>query len=105
MTAAIIIKAILIIICAICKAIVDTITHHPLRMRLKGSFWKLWPHDKFIPFTKYPLDGWHLCNSIMILCFIIYGSLTGFRWYVDIPVSAVLFTVTFNLFYNKILVK
>ena len=101
----IIIKAILIIIAAICKAVVDTISQHPKTTILTGKFWQLWPHDKFIPFTKYPLDGWHLCNSLMILCLIVSGVLPGYLWYIDILAAGILWILTFNLFYNKILVK
>jgi len=102
---ALIIKALLIIIAAIAKAAADTVHHHPRTMIFKGKFWKLWPHEKYIPFTKYPLDGWHVCNSIMILSLIVYGIFPGFRWFIDIPAAGVLWILVFNLFYNKLFQK
>jgi hypothetical protein len=96
----IIIKVLLIIIAAICKAAV--VTHHPHTSRLWGDFWDLKIRRKFVPFTKYKLDGWHLCNSVMIISFIVAGVLNGYIWYYDIPSLGVVFILVFNLFYNKI---
>ena len=101
----ILIKALLIIIAAIASAAADTVHHHPRTMIFKGKFWRMWPHDKFIPFTKYPLDGWHVSKSVMIICLITAGVLPGYLWYVDIPVAGVLWVLVFNLFYNKLFQK
>jgi hypothetical protein len=100
-----IIKSLLIIIAAVAKAVVDTIHHHPKTMVFKGDFWRLWPRGKVLPFTNYPLDGWHVFNSLMILAFIGAGTLPGYRWYIDIPVAGVLFIAVFNICYNKLFVK
>ncbi len=101
----ILIKALLIIIAAVCKAAADTMAHHPKTMIFKGAFWRLWPRGRMLAFTNYPLDGWHISNSIMIVTLISAGSLPGYLWYVDIPVAGVLFTLVFNLFYNKLFQK
>lgn len=97
------IQMLFICLAAVCKAFADTIAHHKGGI-LKGDFWDMTKQGKFIPFTKYPLDGWHLSNSGMILFFILatlFESL--FPWYIQIPISGVYFIVFFNLFYNKIL--
>ena len=98
----IIIKVVLIIIAAICKAAVDTVTHHPHTSKLWGDFWDLKIKRNYVPFTKYKIDGWHLSNSLMITCFIVAGVLNGYVWYYDIPVLGIIFILVFNLFYNKI---
>lgn len=99
----IIIKIVLIIIAAICKAAVDTVTHHPHTSRLWGEFWDLKIKRTYVPFTKYKFDGWHLSNSLMIVCFIVISKLhNSIEWYYDIPVSGTIFILVFNLFYNKI---
>lgn len=97
-----ILKALLIIIAAISKAFVDTIAFHR-GGKLKGDFFNINKQGKMLPFTSYPFDGFHLFNSLMIVCFIAAGSLQGFRWYVDIPVLGIIFISVFNLFFNKIL--
>jgi len=101
----IIIKSLLIITAAIASAAADTVHHHPRTMIFKGTFWRMWPHDKFIPFTKYPLDGWHVSKSVMIICLIVTGAVPGYLWYVDIPAAGVLWILVFNLFYNKLFQK
>jgi hypothetical protein len=97
----IIIKIVLIILAAICKAAVDTITHHPHTSKLWGKFWdvKIGP---IVPYSRYRVNGWHLSNSLMIVCFIVAGVLPGYKWYYDIPTLGIIFILVFNLFYNKI---
>lgn len=97
-----VIKAILIIIAAICKAAADTMAHHPRTMVFKGEFWRMWPRGKILAFTNYPIDGWHVSNSLMIISLIAAGTLPGYKWYIDIPVAGVLWILVFNLFYNKL---
>lgn len=109
---AIIIKGILIIVAVICSAVTDTISQHPKTTILTGKFWQLWPHNKFIPFTKYPLDGWHLCKSLMVLSLLAIGFvdyLYTYQWYyvagAYLLTGGLLWILPFNLFYNKILKK
>lgn len=98
------IGAILILLAAICKAISDTIAHHKDTSIFKTS--KFWSNGgKIIPGTKYKLDGWHLSNSFMIVCFIAAAVLHRpvFAWYWEIAIGGVVFNLCFNVFYNKIL--
>ena len=101
----ILIKALLIIIAAVCKAAADTMAHHPKTMIFNGDFWRLWPRGRMLAFTNYPLDGWHISISILIVTLISAGSLPGYLWNVDIPVAGVLFTLVYKLFYNKLFQK
>lgn len=103
------VKIILIIIAAICKAIVDTLSHHPRTSKLRGKFWNI-KEGKIIPFTKYRWNGWHIVNSIMICCFIALPFIDLFsiyEWYkvvgAYILTGVVVFILPFNLFYYKIL--
>jgi len=97
-------KIILIIVAAICKAIADTISPRKSKLSEKGDFWNIHKQGKFLPFTKYPLDGWHIFNSIMILCFIVMNVFkTEYQWYITIPLLGFIFILIFNFFYNKIL--
>lgn len=97
----IIIKVVLIIIAAICKAAVDTVIHHPHTSKLWGDFWDM-RKGKFLPLTKYRWNGWHLANSTIIISLIVAGVLHGYKWYFDIPVLGTIFILVFNLFYNKL---
>ena len=96
-------SSIVIAIAAISKALVDTIAFHG-GGKFKGiDFFNINKQGKMLPFTKYPFDGFHLFNSLMIVCFITAVSLGGYRWYIDIPVLGIIFIIVFNTFFNKIL--
>jgi hypothetical protein len=93
-----------IILGAICKAIADTLAHHfhSSIFRYMGNLWDpqiSWIYAKRIPFTKYPLDAWHISNSLMIIFFCLAAF--GFTW--KVIVAGVLFNIVFNTFYNKLL--
>lgn len=91
-----------IIMAAICKALVDTIAFHD-GGKLKGSFFDINKQGKIIPFTKYHFDGFHVFNSLMIVCFILAACFVpDLAWYYILGIGGVLFNVTFNLFWNKI---
>ena len=91
-----------IIMAAICKALVDTIAFHG-GGKLKGSFFDINKQGKIIPFTKYRFDGFHVFNSLMIVCFILSACFApDLAWYYILGIGGVLFNVTFNLFWNKI---
>lgn len=96
----------LIIFAAICKAIADTIAHHKGRSVFRNS--KFWANGgKFLAGTKYKLDGWHICNSLMIVAFVVTAVLHSpvLAWYWEILIAGIAFNLTFNLFYNKLLLK
>lgn len=100
------IAAALILLAAICKAIADTIAHHKGRSVFRNS--KFWANGgKLLPGTKYKLDGWHLANSGMIICFVVATVLHDpiLVWYFEIPIAGVLFNIVFNVFYNKLLLR
>lgn len=98
------IKILLIIIAAICKAFADTISPRKSQLSKRGDFWNIEKKGKMLPFTKYPVDGWHLFNSGMIIS-LIFANVISFPyiWYVEVPILGIVFILTFNLFYNKIL--
>jgi hypothetical protein len=100
------IAAALILIAAISKALVDTIVFHQ-GGRYKGkNFFNINIQGKFLPFTKYPFDGLHVANSLMIFCFVTAGVLAANQtWWISIIAVVVigsLFNVVFNIFWNKI---
>ncbi|MFA9212948.1 MAG: hypothetical protein ACEQSR_03775 [Candidatus Methylacidiphilales bacterium] len=91
-----------IILAAICKAFADTIAHHkggslPKLLPKYAKYFDMQIQGEFLPFTKYPLDGWHVANSGMIGFFLL--AVGG----IYIVLGSIGFILAFNLFYNKIL--
>lgn len=101
----------LILLAAIMKAVADTLMFHydtSVFKHLTPKFWnpvESYKYVKPLPFTKYKPDGWHLANSGLIICFIAAAVFHDIhlKWYFVLPALGVLFNLTFNLFYNKIL--
>lgn len=69
-------------------------------------FWykdESWKHA--VKIFNYPIDGWHLSKSAMLLCMLsapfVYRPLFNLPW--DLFTNYILWIVAFNLFYNKIL--
>ncbi len=99
---------ILIVLSAICKAVYDKIANqgdNSVFFRM-GEFW--WRRDvgHFLPFTKYRWNAWHIAGSLMI-CFFLAAICINlpYSWLIRggaFVGSGILFTVMFNLFYNKI---
>ena len=121
-----------IILAAICNAVMDTCSHHYYKSiftRYSDLYWnadRSWL-NKYIDrspkkgFRKiflefnYPVfltDAWHLFKSLMIV-FIILSILTFesncvIAWYgyiVLFVMYGILWNITFNLFYNHLLIK
>jgi hypothetical protein len=98
---------------AVCKAIADTLTHHYATSVFRWKdpkFWDpsvSWYSAPFVRFTRYRFYGWHLANSGMIISFCLAASLhtAVLSWYYELPIAGIIFNLTFNLFYNKILRK
>jgi hypothetical protein len=96
-----------IALAAIFKAIADKLAHHfgnSIFKKLNPKWWnpeESWKHVKFLPYTKYRPDAWHIANSILIIlfCTAVYGLTLKMVY------SGVVFILVFNLFYNKILNK
>lgn len=105
--------ALFIALAGIFKAVADVLNHkyHDSIFRnLNVKFWmkdESWKHAKKIPFTNYPVDGWHLANSGMITCFCLACALhaKSIDWYWEVLIAGGVFNLSFNLFYNKILRK
>lgn len=60
---------------------------------------------KYLKFTRYKIDGWHLANSLSIMCFCaaIVTHKPCLFWFWEWAVAGALFNLCFNLFYNKVL--
>ena len=108
------ITALFIILAAICKAIADTLQHHFDTSVFKKLNPKLWnpvvscDNVKFLPFTKYRPDAWHLANSGMIICFIAAASISDSIfsfWLINFVMLGIIFNLIFELFYGKIFIK
>ena len=62
-----------------------------------------WQYVKFLPFTKYRPDAWHVSKSLMFVC--LFAAL-----FVSIKLNPIhlialapTLVLTFNIFYNRIL--
>ncbi len=107
----IILTAFFILLAAFFKAVADTLTHHfdsSVFRWWDQRFWNAaisWQYPHYLKFTKYKVDGWHLANSGMIVCFCVAVCLhhSALAWYFEIPIAGTFFNLSLNLFYNKIL--
>jgi hypothetical protein len=93
-----------VIFAAFFKAVCDSMEHHPDVWPFT-AFWNTRHpgNDKVKRIFSYPLDGWHLSNSLMIVSFISIVFVKS--WQVPVwqfLVYGCLFVVVFNLFYNKV---
>lgn len=104
------ITILLISLAAIFKALADTLQHHfdtSVFSKLNQKFWNpvvSCDHAKFIPFTKYRMDAWHIANSGMITAFIVavvFATPVKY-WWLSIIICGIIFNLVFNLFYNQI---
>jgi hypothetical protein len=96
------IDAILISFAGVCKAVADTIAHHLDTSIFRHS--NFWVNGGKIIFGKYKFDGWHIANSLMIMAFITAICFPAdLQWYWIISGGGLIFNLTFNLFYNRIL--
>ena len=109
----------LISLVAIFKSIADTLDDHFTTSIFRKLPWQVWDANrattkKFL-FTNYKLDPWHLCNSMMILCFFAAMPLyKPFAWLsflngawqhiASICVLGIWYNFLFELFYAKFLI-
>lgn len=105
----------LVILASIFKSVADTLAHHfdtSVFKKLNPSFWDANNSKGIkIPLTQYKLDAWHLCNSGMIVCFIIGASffksfnLFGYSisGWIGVLFYGIVFNLVFGLFYTHIL--
>lgn len=102
---------ILIALAAIFKAVADTCADHystSIFRHKDPNFWNKsvsWKYSKRV--FAYPIDGWHIANSLMIFSFLGLNNFKGYfsQWYWNFLIGGVLFVIVFNLFYNKILYR
>lgn len=110
------------LLAAACNACMDKLSFHfhkSVFNKLNPNFWDpsvSWKYAKFVPFTKYKIDAWHLFKSAMIV-FICISIMIAFKGGVYVDNSFVynkivlfltmglLWNGSFNLFFNKILSK
>jgi hypothetical protein len=98
---------------AFSKAVADTLNHHfdtSVFKKLNARFWNPAVSStaaKFLPFTKFRWDAWHIANTLMIDSFIASIAVQlPFVWYYKLAgflASGLIFIVDFNEFYNHIL--
>lgn len=67
-----------------------------------------WEYVKFLPFTKYRPDAWHLSKSAMVVCIVLaivtYVPISENKLIAFIALG-ILWNLSFNLFYNHIFRK
>ena len=105
-------SVILIALAAMFNALMDTVEYETAFQRsifhkLNPKWWCKsisWEYVKFLPFTKYRPDAWHLAKSSMVICIVL--ALTF-----SVPVShklpyfvvmGLIWNMSFNLFYNHL---
>jgi hypothetical protein len=118
------ISIVLIFFAAICNAIMDA-----LKYRWNTSIFTTWPNqnwinpslswkNKWLSKTKigdflmstifvWVTDFWHFCKFLMLL-FIIFAIVfysPFIKWWLAILILYCTFTITFELFFSKILIK
>ena len=63
-----------------------------------------WEYVKFLPFTKYRPDAWHLAKSAMVVCIvlaIVFAAPVSHKLLLFV-LFGILWNISFNLFYNYI---
>lgn len=103
----------LLILAGMFKAVSDTLTHHfdvSVFRKKDRKFWDpsiSWKYAKYLPPTKYKIDAWHLANSFQIICWCGVAALSSsevrYPWYAIFIAAGIIFNISFNLFYNRIL--
>ena len=106
------ISEIFIVLAAICNAVMDSVEYETVFSKTIFSkkdpkFWlKTVSCDnvKFLKFTKYRPDAWHLSKSTLVV-FVIISIVTYspvISPFLDFFLLGLIWNITFNLFYNKI---
>jgi hypothetical protein len=103
MTLQLILQFSFIILAAICKALTDTIAFHRGGVFKGRKFFDIYAQGEFLPFTKYPLDGFHVTNSLMIVFFVAAVCIPpSLEWYLNIILLGTAFNLVFDLFWKYI---
>lgn len=100
---------IIISLAAICKALADTLDHHFDTSIFRSNPRRTWDpnviHKTNRQIFGYPLDAWHIANSVQIGSWIalpVMHQPVLPQWWMDYGASGILFIIVFNIFYNKI---
>lgn len=108
------INILLLVLAGMFKAVADTLIHHfdtSIFRKKDRKFWDpniSWKYAKYLPATKYKVDAWHLANSFQIICWCaVIANVAiadiGYHWLIVFFAAGIIFNLSFNLFYNKIL--
>ena len=100
-----------LVLAALFKAVADTLQHHYDTSVFKNKdvkWWNptiSWKYVKFLPYTKYRPDAWHLSNSLMIICFVLTAVFHNqyLSWWLELIMMGLIFNLAFILFYDEIL--
>lgn len=103
------ISGLFIFLAAICKALADTLDHHFDTSIFRDKPRRWWDpnviHRRVPMIFGYPLDAWHITNSIQICCWMalpfVYNPVLP-QWWMDYAAGGGLFIIVFNTFYNRI---
>jgi len=99
----------IVVLAAVCKAISDTLDHHFDTSVFRDRPRRTWDPNQIHRSVKmifgYPLDAWHIVNSIQICLWLTLPFV--FRGFFGEPVADYILLgfahlITFNTFYNKI---
>ena len=125
------ISCIFFFLAAICSAIMDNLSQHWFKSKFKkfnNQWWNpeiSWKNKyingdwkngekhifiyKFIK-IKYPIiltDAWHFFKFLMVFCIVLatttYTPFLGF--FIDVLLLGLVWILTFNIFYDKVLIK
>lgn len=103
-----ILSLLLLSLAAICKALADTLDHHFDTSIFRGKPRRWWDpnvlHRRVPMIFGYPLDAWHIINSVQILSWLLLAVTwqSYNTWWIDVLAAGGIFVIVFNLFYNKI---
>lgn len=97
-------QIILVTIAGICLAFSETIKFHEGGIFHEYDFFNINKQGKFLPFTKFPLDGYHVFKSIGIIAFVSLASTHSLLPSIlNILFLGTILILVFNLFFNKLL--
>lgn len=100
-----ILRILFILLAALCKSLVDTIAFHKGGVFQGNKFFDINQQGKFIPHTKYPFDGFHVFNSLMIVFFVAATcTITRLPNLVNLVGLGIVFNLVFNFCWNKVFV-
>ena len=108
-------SAVFLSLAAVCNALMDSVEYETafeksIFSKLNPKWWCKsisWEYVKFLPFTKYRPDAWHLAKSSMVV-FIVLAVVMTDTQPTKLPyfvVMGLVWNISFNVFYNHIFRK